>query len=353
MKKNSILIIDDHEEICRHAKSLLQLEHYEVSLAHSGNEALKILSEESFDLILCALVLPDMDGYEILEKKQKSANQSIPFVFMATTYDNHSFREAMNRGADDYLLKPFTGEDLLNVVDIRIHKQLSFKDCSAKEDEVVSYIEHVFQHIKEDHPLLQNRNVRNLKNKEVLLLEGDQSLNIYYVVSGRVKTYKSDDEGKQYLTDICLQGDFVGCAAVLTNHSVLESIIATEESQVIMIPKQDFINFLYADSNTFMKFAQELCIKVHDTEKKLIDMAYSSARKRISEALLFVLGKYHSQDVSNNDIPFQRNTLSSLAAVSNECVSRNLTDFKNEGLIRIIKNKIFILDYNKLKNIRN
>ena len=353
MKKSSILIIDDHLEICIHAKSLLQLENHEVKMAHSAEQALKILSEECFDLILCAFELPDMDGHEILKKSQKLSRSSISFVFMATEYDNHSFREAMSHGADDYLIKPFTGVDLLSVVDARIQKQLLFREQFKEEDEVVCYVENVFRHLKEDHSLIKNRNIRNVKNKDVLFLEGDRALNIYYVVSGHIKTYKSDDAGRQYLTNICQPGDFIGYIAILTDRLTRESAVATEDSQVIVIPQQDFLNFLYKDANAFMKFALELCTKVRYAEEKLVNMAYCSARKRVSEALLFVLAKYHCSDVATDTIPFHREILSSLAAVSNECVSRNLTDFKEEGLIRINKNKIFILDFDKLKNIRN
>ena len=109
--KTKILIIEDEVNICNFIATTLRAHHYEPIKCHRGKKAIDYLQEESVDMILLDLGLPDIDGIDVL--KQIRSFLSIPIIILSARHDEKQKVEALDLGADDYMIKPFGIEELL------------------------------------------------------------------------------------------------------------------------------------------------------------------------------------------------------------------------------------------------
>ncbi|HEY9607587.1 MAG TPA: EAL domain-containing protein [Allocoleopsis sp.] len=122
MKK--ILVIEDEEFVRENILELLDTEGFEVIGAENGRIGLELAKAMEPDLILCDVMMPDLDGYGVLTKlRQEPAMASTPFIFLTAKAAKTDFRQGMELGADDYLTKPFTRAELLGAIASRLKKQ--------------------------------------------------------------------------------------------------------------------------------------------------------------------------------------------------------------------------------------
>ena len=120
MKKKT-LIIEDQATMRRNVALMLQLEGYETSTAANGREGVEVAYKEQPDLILCDVMMPELDGYGVVKALREDANfATTPFIFLTAKRDRNDVRVGMNFGADDYLTKPVVREDLLAAVQTRL-----------------------------------------------------------------------------------------------------------------------------------------------------------------------------------------------------------------------------------------
>ena len=121
MKK--VLLIEDQEDLRQSISDMLNYENFEVFTAANGSQGIELTNEKRPDVILCDILMPDMDGYEVLKKlKQKFSFLSIPFIFLTALSEREHFRQGMELGADDYLTKPFTRKELIEAISSRLKK---------------------------------------------------------------------------------------------------------------------------------------------------------------------------------------------------------------------------------------
>lgn len=108
----NILFIEDEKEFAQSLKKLLELNHYLVDLAYDGEKGLKLLKKKDYDLIILDIMLPRIDGFEVVKKiRQKQISTPIIMLTARDAVDDRI--KGLNRGADDYLVKPFVFEELL------------------------------------------------------------------------------------------------------------------------------------------------------------------------------------------------------------------------------------------------
>jgi DNA-binding response OmpR family regulator len=121
--KERILIIDDDKSVRSNLKILLTEEGYQVLTAEDGNLGIIIAKEMIPNLIICDIMMPGIDGYEVLKKLLSLPETStIPFIFLSAKTDEADLRKGMLMGADDYLFKPYKARDFLKTVKIRLNK---------------------------------------------------------------------------------------------------------------------------------------------------------------------------------------------------------------------------------------
>jgi len=118
-KKKSILLVEDEENLQEALKLNLELENYEVTSAFDGNEALKMIQQEYFDLIILDVMLPEVDGITVCETIRLQ-NNNIPILILSARNSSADRVLGLKKGADDYLTKPFNLEELL----LRVSKLL-------------------------------------------------------------------------------------------------------------------------------------------------------------------------------------------------------------------------------------
>jgi len=117
----TILLIEDHAPLRENLRDLLSLAGYQVLAAESGLEGLQLASQHNPALVLCDIMMPGMDGYAVLERlRSGQGTKAVPFIFLTAKGTMPDIRAGMNLGADDYLPKPVSRDDLLKAVGIRL-----------------------------------------------------------------------------------------------------------------------------------------------------------------------------------------------------------------------------------------
>ncbi|MEX2566242.1 MAG: response regulator, partial [Cyclobacteriaceae bacterium] len=117
--KTTVLIIEDNLEMCENISGILQLGNYEVIAAHGGKSGIELARKCKPELILCDIMMPELDGYGVFRDLSKHPDTSdIPFIFLTAKAEKSDFRKGMSMGADDYIVKPFEGLELLKTVEM-------------------------------------------------------------------------------------------------------------------------------------------------------------------------------------------------------------------------------------------
>ena len=123
----TILLIEDVKDIRENTSEILELAGYNTIPAENGNEGVRMAKQYLPDLIICDILMPDIDGYHVLEQLQNMRSlREIPFIFLTAKSERIDLRKGMEMGADDYVTKPFTGEELLAAVSIRLERAARF-----------------------------------------------------------------------------------------------------------------------------------------------------------------------------------------------------------------------------------
>ena len=119
-----VLVIEDERYLLEDITELLQYTDFEVQGASNGSEGLAVAQEYPPDLIICDIMMPELDGYQVLEEiRANPMTANTPFIFLTAKADRDSMRQGMELGADDYLTKPFTSAELLTAISTRLKRQ--------------------------------------------------------------------------------------------------------------------------------------------------------------------------------------------------------------------------------------
>jgi DNA-binding response OmpR family regulator len=111
-----ILIVEDNTSILENLTEYLEMEGYEIMAAHNGSSGVELANEFLPDLIICDVLMPDMNGYEVLRLLLETIKwHEIPFIFSTSNAEKIDRDEALKLGADDYIIKPFDPEVLLKM----------------------------------------------------------------------------------------------------------------------------------------------------------------------------------------------------------------------------------------------
>src|SRR5471030_1867380 len=119
-----VLIIEDNNDIRDNVVEILELAGYEVFDANNGKTGVELATKNLPDIILCDIMMPELDGYGVLYLlNKKTETAAIPFIFLTAKAERVDLRKGMEMGADDYLTKPFDDMELLNAIESRLKKK--------------------------------------------------------------------------------------------------------------------------------------------------------------------------------------------------------------------------------------
>ena len=146
---NKILIIEDEFLIRENLLERLKAEGFETVGAENGLDGVKLALTERPDLIICDVMMPKLDGYEVLKTLRQNPNTApIPFIFLTAKADKAALRQGMELGADDYLTKPFTKTELLSAIATRLEKHAVV--AQYFEEELVSFVQSITDALPEE-----------------------------------------------------------------------------------------------------------------------------------------------------------------------------------------------------------
>jgi CRP-like cAMP-binding protein len=352
MKK--ILLIEDNDDIRENTAEILELANYKVIGAANGKTGVEIALKEIPDLIICDIMMPVLDGYGVLHAVNKNETiKNTPFIFLTAKTERSDFRKGMELGADDYITKPFEGTELLNAVDSRFKKIDLLKKQLTPGLQGLEQLADVSLGNNSLHSLTQYCDTNSYKKKEIIFNENNHPHSLYYIIKGKVKTYKTNDSGKELVTELYGEGDFLGFVPLLENSVYKDTAEALEPTEVAAIPVKDFEDLLKKSPEVTKQFIRLLAKNVSEKEDMLLALAYNSLRKKVAESLLTLQKKYQHEGEENFSTDISRENLASIAGTATESLIRTLSDFKSEKLIEISGGNITIINKKKLEGMAN
>jgi CRP-like cAMP-binding protein len=346
---NSVLVIDDNKDIRENTAEILDLAGYKTFTAENGKKGVEIAIREKPSIIVCDIMMPELDGYGVLHLVRKNPEtQNIPFIFLTAKTERSDFRKGMGMGADDYITKPFEEIELLNAVDIRLRKS----DILNKSYDTSSNGFSLFLKDVKNIGLLQQLSaqydVESYARKQTLYQENKKPRFLFFLIKGKVKCYKSNEDGKEYIMSLHNEGDFIGYSALLEDTYYQDSAVILEDAEIMPIPKDDFLQMVYNDINIATKFIHIISHNVKEKEDRLINLAYSSLRKRVATALVEIVTKFNPKEQAM-PIEISREEIAQYVGTATESLIRTLSDFKAEKLIEIKSGRIIVHNIEKLK----
>lgn len=349
-----ILLIEDNRAVRENTAEILELAGYDVETAENGKLGVDAALKNTPDLIICDIMMPVMDGYGVLHLLTKNPKTSaVPFIFLTAKADRNDFRKGMEMGADDYITKPFDDLELLNAVETRMKKNdLLRTEFSGNLEGLNNFLRAAksggkLKLTEGDHE------VTHVKKKQMVYTSGNRPHALYFLVRGKVKTFKMSDDGKEFITSIYKEGEFFGHIALLEGTAYTDNAEALEDCELILIPQTDFVTLINKDTQVARKFIQILSHSLAEREDKLLNLAYNSLRKRVANGLLQVYNTFKKDATDKPKLEISREDLAQVVGTATESLIRTLSDFKAEKLIEVKDGKIVVLNESKLKNLLN
>lgn len=343
-----ILIIEDNNDIRENVVEILGLAGYTVFEADNGKTGIELAVNNLPDVILCDIMMPELDGYGVLFMLNKNPETAaIPFIFLTAKAERIDQRKGMEMGADDYLTKPFDDIELLNAIESRLRKKTAQHSFYSQSLENLNSIVSKNSGLTELKRIISERKVRLFKKDQVIYYDGDKGNGLYLILKGRVKTVKLANDGRELMTAIHSAEEYLGVNAMLSNEAYTDTATTLEDSQLCLIPKDQLDNLLNLYPDIAREFIKLLSNHIRDREEQLLQLAYNSVRKRMADTLV----RLHKQQ--GGDFKISREDLAAMAGVATETVSRTLTDFKDENLIDKKGSQITVLSPERLAKMKN
>ncbi len=347
MTNAQILIIEDNEEVRENLEEILSLSGYKVATAPDGKIGVQQAMETPPDLILCDVMMPELDGFGVLNiLAKKPATASIPFVFLTAKTEKDDIRRGMNLGADDYITKPFYKDELLGVIETRLRKSQHLREASNRNEEPVQTLIDAARGLGTLRNLSEKQRLRRYERREIIFQEDDYPHYLYRVRSGQVLLYKTNEHGKEYVITKVEQGEFFGYTALLLRQEYPFAAQTSEPTELELLSDQDFYQLLHTDRDVAASFIKLLAGNVVDKEEQLLQLAYDSIRKRVANALV----RYYDQHGSSF-FTLHREDLARMIGTAKESVIRTLSEFKRDALIDIKQGQIRILKVDQLRSL--
>jgi len=351
--KTKIVIIEDSEDIRENTAELLELSGFEVLKAADGLEGVRLVKTSTPDLIICDIMMPHLDGFGVLQVLGQSPELSqIPFIFLTAKTDRSDIRKGMELGADDFLTKPFQEIELLKAIEIRLKKSKNGQNLPKIEPGIdqskdVKLAQQALSFL--DLPNFSGEIKTQLYSKKnTIYVEGDTPHRIYFLESGKIKTFHTSQEGKLFITSFVNEGDFFGFVDVLENQPYRETAEALEDCKIVSIASSEFLRLIDENVHLEVFFRKALTAYLFQNEKILFSMAYQSLRKRVALALVELAETFGGTINKPFTIRLSREDLANRVGTATESVIRTLSEFKKEGLIEIKGGEMTILDLKTL-----
>jgi len=318
----TILLIEDDTALRENTAELLELSDYKVITSPNGKVGISKAQEEKPDIIVCDIMMPEVDGYGVLE--------------------------ALSHG---YLTKPFEEDELLSAIESRLAKAAIISNLLKEQSRIPKEeSEDSLRNLHELKNFFDDHGNISVYNKGVSVFkEGEHSNNIYLILKGVVKTHKMDESGKELITALFKADDFLGFTSFVDNSPYQESATAVEDVELAGISKKHLKEILEKSKNISLELVELLSDSLSEMKEQLLQMAYSSVRKKTAQTILQFAEILNKKPTDS--IKISRNDLASVAGIATESLIRTLSTFKKDGLIEIEGRNIRIINLSGLQLI--
>jgi CheY-like chemotaxis protein/CRP-like cAMP-binding protein len=345
----TILLIEDDAALRENTAELLELSNYNVITAPNGRLGIEKAKAEVPDIVVCDIMMPEVDGYEVLETlAADDQTRNIPFIFLSAKTEHKEIRKGMDMGADDYLTKPYEEDELISAIESRLAKAQLLGNLPSNGSATIKE-----QDIRSLHELKNHfddfGSLTEYQKGEIIYSEDSHCNYVYLIAKGLVKTYKIDESGKELITGLYREDDFLGLTSFLESTTYGEYATALEPVSLSGVSKSELKNMLTDNGGVALELMEVLADNLSEVKEHLLQMAYSSVRKKTAQTILqFVQVLNRKPDEA---IKISRNDLAAVAGIAPESLIRTLSGFKKEGLIEIEGRNIRILDLASLEAI--
>ncbi|WP_435579935.1 response regulator [Gilvibacter sp.] len=350
MEDKKILLIEDDTILRENTAELLELEGYQMITAPNGKRGISEALREIPDLIICDIMMPEIDGYGVLEAlSDHHKTKHIPFIFLSAKTEHKEVRLGMDMGADDYLTKPCEEEDLLSAIRSRLAKSTLLQAVGEQPQQMEQEASTGnLKNLPELIAFLNDKGELQSFDKGKLIYEqGDRIHQIYLINSGVVKCFTMDENGKELITSLRKEGSFLGLEQLLENGAHHESTAALESSELLAVSKQEFVEILHDNQQLTLELINLLADDINHIKEQLLQMAYGSVRRKTAQTILQFAEILN--DNTQEQIRISRHDLASVAGIATESLIRTLSQFKKNGWIAIEGRNIKILDLEALE----
>lgn len=347
-----VLLIEDDALLRENTAELLELYDYEVIKASNGKLGVEKAKQQPPDIIVCDIMMPELDGYRVLELLSgEEQTKFIPFIFLSAKSERKDVRRGMHLGADDYITKPFSEDELVSAIESRLAKVAILKenrdvlekfDFKEGPDEVNTLND--LKNFFDDH----GESFEFAKD-EVIYNEGQHSNYIFLILKGVVKCYQFDEQGKELITALHKEDDLFGYTSFIQNIPYQESAMAIKDVELVGVSKDQLMQVLVNNHKITLELVHLLTDDLKKIKDQLLQMAYGSVNKKTAATILKFAEKMNRRP--EDPIKICRNDLASVAGIATETLIRTMSNFKKEGLIEIEGRNIRILDLQKLQDI--
>ncbi|WP_179006719.1 response regulator [Winogradskyella forsetii] len=347
----TVLLIEDDTVLRENTAELLELSNYEVVTAANGQIGLEKAVLKKPDIIVCDIMMPVLDGYGVLEGLSKyNDTKFIPFIFLSAKTEHKDVRKGMDLGADDYITKPFTEDEIISAIKSRIAKAALFKEeresvksTNGTNEEELSTLNDLKNFFDD------NGSVFSYKKDDIIYKERHNSNYIYLILKGVVRCYKFDENGKELTTALHKEDDIFGYTSFTQNIPYRETAIALDNLKMVGVSKTELKDVLDKNHKVTLEVIQLLTDDITGVKDQLLQMAYSSVKRKTASTILRFAEKINSKP--DDPIKISRYDLASVAGIATETFIRTMSDFKKQGLIEMDGRNIKVIDLEKLKDI--
>ena len=193
------------------------------------------------------------------------------------------------------------------------------------------------------------------KKGQILFHEGTRPLGVFCVNKGKIKVYKTGDDGKDQIIQISTPGDLLGYRAMIGEDLSPVAAEALEEVHVCFIPKTEFERLLKESKEFSGLLLKEACHELSEMTDMLTNLAQKTVRERLAVSLLMLndIYKVGNGEDAISEINLTREDLANIVGTATETIIRLLHDFKEESLIKTNGRKIMVLDAQRLIKVAN
>lgn len=344
-KQTSILIIEDNPEVRENLSEILELYGYDIREAPNGMEGVKAAKSFPPDIILCDVMMPELDGYGVLDiLAGDPVTAGIPFVFITARTEKEDIRRGMNLGADDYITKPFYKDELLSVIKTRLKKaQLRGAPAGPKKTLLdpnggMKRLQEVFA---------EEGRLQSFVQRERIVHAGELPRFLFLIEKGHVHLRRSHEYGKDYILKELGPQEFLGLPSLVEQSLYpYDALVAAKECECRVLSAERCRALIGEDPDVAAAMTRLLAGRVLEGEDHLVHQAYDSVRRRTALVLCDLQVRHEGEP-----IVMPREDLAQMVGTTKESVIRALSDFKREGLVGIQGSKIEVLELKALREL--